>query len=354
MALHPVSNSSKEVERVVEGASNHSTTVTEVACSVLVEAPAVNSTREVGRSFAAAEGPSQALFQAICMQAIDIKRIEALLAAGANPNAVDRNGTPPLVYAVCRGRYGSLDIVKVLLKNGADPNIEYGDRQSALTSAIAREHLGTIEALIAAGAKEVSFDQTKIDQDLLDNSYFQNDDIKARIALIRGANPNFKGFDGQTALTRAVQGFNEQHVARLLGQGADCSITDDEGSTALMYAAGRGKPNPKVLRLLLRHGKKIDAVDKAGYTALMRAARVCNFEAVKLLLAAGADPDIQNQHGHNALYIVTNYYSPYDSRREMLPEMITLLQRAMVMQDEGERERQAAELLATLEAIGWI
>ncbi len=50
----------------------------------------------------------------------DRAKAEALLAAGADPNATDNTGYTPLMTAANRGAGG--DVVELLLDHGADPN----------------------------------------------------------------------------------------------------------------------------------------------------------------------------------------------------------------------------------------
>jgi len=54
--------------------------------------------------------------------------IQVLLAGGAGPNALERNGTPVLVEAI---ESGSAELVRALLAAGADPNISHYGRPLA-------------------------------------------------------------------------------------------------------------------------------------------------------------------------------------------------------------------------------
>ena len=71
----------------------------------------------------------------------------------------------------------------------------------------------------------------------------------------------------------------------------DLNWRDAEGKTALMHAI-----NPKKVALLLEAGVNVNIQDNSGYTALDRAAQYDNLEILNMLLAAGADPNIQHDY----------------------------------------------------------
>ena len=56
-----------------------------------------------------------------------------------------------------------------------------------------------------------------------------------------------------------------------------------------------------ITQLLLDHGAKVDELDGPGQTALMFAAEGGYKEVVKILLAADADPYIEDRNGETAL-----------------------------------------------------
>ena len=56
-----------------------------------------------------------------------------------------------------------------------------------------------------------------------------------------GANPNYRGKDGASALTIAAAYGNTGVVRIPLAKGAELNLQDDHGNTALMYAAEYGR-----------------------------------------------------------------------------------------------------------------
>ena len=75
-----------------------------------------------GADIDALGGGRTALLAAI--GALDVPMVEILLAAGADPNVGDGRGETPLSFAALNP-LGSLDIVRMLLRAGADPAYEY-------------------------------------------------------------------------------------------------------------------------------------------------------------------------------------------------------------------------------------
>jgi ankyrin repeat protein len=64
----------------------------------------------------------------------DVPMVELLLSAGADPNVGDGRGETPLSFAALNP-LGSLDIVRMLLRAGADPAYEYLPGQPLAESA---------------------------------------------------------------------------------------------------------------------------------------------------------------------------------------------------------------------------
>jgi ankyrin repeat protein len=84
-------------------------------------------------------------------------------------------------------------------------------------------------------------------------------------------------------------------VRKLVARDAD---VNKPGWTPLHYAATHG--NPQIVAFLLEHHAFIDAESPNKTTPLMMAAHYGSREAVKLLLAEGADPALKNELGLSA------------------------------------------------------
>ena len=93
---------------------------------------------------------------------------------------------------------------------------------------------------------------------------------------------------GVTPLSLACTNGNGAMVELLLKAGADPNTALPGGETALMTAARTGKVD--AVKALLAHGADVNAKEsRRGQTALMWAAAEGNVEVVEALLKAGAD-----------------------------------------------------------------
>jgi ankyrin repeat protein len=67
-----------------------------------------------------------------------------------------------------------------------------------------------------------------------------------------------------------------------------------------------GAPSPnnnlKVAEILLKHGADVNAQDNQGWTALHFAAQNYSEEAIKMLLANNCEVDVKDMHGNTPLF----------------------------------------------------
>lgn len=123
-----------------------------------------------------------------------------------------------------------------------------------------------------------------------------------QLALALGANPNARTSNGTTALMLAA----DSHwifVYDLLNQGADVNSRNRDGETALYRAVRVGDVD--AVDMLLKHGADPNIrVSRFGVTPLMIAARDGRVGIVKLLLDHGADPTIKDTRGFTVLQFV--------------------------------------------------
>ena len=89
----------------------------------------------------------------------------------------------------------------------------------------------------------------------------------------------------------------------LLGRGEEVAVDakDDEGATALMFAAQGG--HATAIEALLAAGAEVEAKIEDGRTALMLAAGGGHAAAIAALLAAGAEVEAKDNNGRTALKI---------------------------------------------------
>lgn len=111
---------------------------------------------------------------------------------------------------------------------------------------------------------------------------------------------------------------------------ADANRRDSNGRTKLMFAAKKG--DIAKIEDLLYSGAQIDAKDNEGWTALMYAARYQkNSDVTRLLLYRGADRSIKNNYGITALMLSAGFSSN--------PDVVSLL--LDTYSPDSEEARQA-------------
>mgnify|MGYP001826430960 FL=1 len=105
--------------------------------------------------------------------------------------------------------------------------------------------------------------------------------------------------EGRTALMWASFNGHTAVDALLLEKGAAINARETNGRTALMYASSG--PFAGTVGLLLEKGADVNLQGSAeGFTALMTAAAEGQVEVVQVLLAYGADPDLEDVDGDTA------------------------------------------------------
>jgi ankyrin repeat protein len=125
-----------------------------------------------------------------------------------------------------------------------------------------------------------------------------------RALLSKHANPNARESNGgQTALMWALSERQSAVVEELIKHGADVHAGSKAGFTPLMFAAQQGDEDSA--RLLLRAGAKPNvAQPKTGLTPLMIASAMGNAKVVDVLLDKGANPDLADANGYSSLHRV--------------------------------------------------
>jgi ankyrin repeat protein len=124
----------------------------------------------------------------------------------------------------------------------------------------------------------------------------------ALVLLASGANPKRQmPPNGFSPVIVAVRENQPEMLLLLLEQDGDPNETDRLGWRPLHHAVGLHYERPDAIRALVRHGAVVDSRDGLQRTALHRAAGFGHAESVQVLLAAGADPSLRDQHGYSAI-----------------------------------------------------
>ena len=214
-----------------------------------------------------------------------VEELRSSLAAGANPNEADADGTSALHWAVHRG---ALDSVSALLEAGAavDAANRYGVRPAYL--AAENGDAATMRALLAAHADaRAVFAEGET---LLMTAARTGDVATLEVLLAAGADVDaVESRGGQTALMAAAAQNNAAAISTLLAAGAGRDVREATGElTALGFAVRAGAVD--ATRALLDAGADASETLADGTSMLMLAAMNQSYEAAAVLLDHGADP----------------------------------------------------------------
>jgi ankyrin repeat protein len=143
---------------------------------------------------------------------------------------------------------GHLDVVKLLIENGADVNLKGEAWYGPLHAAAANGHIEVVKILLENGADVSIFHQNKPLHNAAMNGHIE----VAEILLDNGADVNAKGTDEAAPLHTAVSNNQLLMVKWLLSKGANVNPRAAYGCTPLHSAAWRN--NVEIGKILLEHG----------------------------------------------------------------------------------------------------
>jgi ankyrin repeat protein len=303
--------------------------------------------------------------------------VSLLLAAGADFKSPLPSGFTPLLFAA---RDGRLDVVRVLLKAGADVHDVIPARKGvprgpkpgtgALLLAVENGHFELAIELVKAGAdpndqraghsalhviswvrKPSRGDDEEGDPPPIGSGKLTSlDFVKAMVANGARVNlPSKAGVSGRGTLNRpgatpflaAASTADVPLMELLVKLGADPLLANSQGTSALLAAAGVGVgapeeapgTEPEVLesvKLLLKLGADINAVDDNGDTAMHGAAYRNHPKVVQLLADRGARIAVwnrANKAGLTPLMIAEGHRPGLNFRPS--PQTVAALQRVL-------------------------
>jgi ankyrin repeat protein len=126
-----------------------------------------------------------------------------------------------------------------------------------------------------------------------------------KILLSKGADPKLQDATGKTAICYAAARGYSSIVRELLDTSIGVNTRYGNLLTVLMWAAGHddgtGSSDVEdVLTLLLARGADLNLQDNRGRTALMIAASLGHRKAIDILLSHGADKNLRDKSGKSA------------------------------------------------------
>ena len=219
--------------------------------------------------------------------------IALLVQFGVAVNKVDRTGTTPLLKAIISQK---LEIAEELLRCGADPEQRMAHTPPllvAISMYLLRSSNGfkAIEFLLKKGA----------DPNVTVPSFSLGRRVEVRGLLSIPC-------DQVSPLLAAVTCRDDSLLKLLVKYGVEVNRRDRSCTTALHIAAQLpGSPGFHMINSLVKVGADVNALNNYHETPLHFAAKEGKDEAVRLLVAKGADVNLQTVVGDTALSLVTKW-----------------------------------------------
>lgn len=229
------------------------------------------------------------------------KRVEQIIAKGANVNTVDSEGWLALSRAAANDR---VEVIQTLLNHGANPNMANSNGWTPLHAAARDGRSAAASALLARGAQVniVTPDGWTPLMFAAVNGYTG----VARVLLDHGAGVNIKSNNGDAALDLAADKNREAMVQLLIQRGANVNSTDRKGKTAADYTESNN-----ILIMLKNAGAKIPARDLAPSSIAWKVVElqgVFNRSVVSFSIGSRLEPGSNSYNWDGVTDAYTNYF----------------------------------------------
>lgn len=290
------------------------------------------------------------------MQAVlygDADSVRLLLDQGADPNIRNESGATALMWAV-----DDLEKTRLLLDHGADVNARSGDARTPLLIAAGRFANGAVVKLLLDKGADLSAKSpvTSGYATVLSEAARTGDESLLRLLIERGADVKSAGAlalanASKAGCLKCLEMFTEQADQRtlriassllsppfgdgraakiLLDRGLDANAKEPKGHTLLMLAASSDALPVETVNALIERGADVNAKSPEGKTALDFARMRGSTPVVDLLVKAGAKAGTAPTYQPPAP-------KPAPSVRAALQRSIPLLQKAdlIFMQKAG-------------------
>ena len=230
----------------------------------------------------------------------------ALAKAGAEVNATDPDGTTALILAIMNAHY---DTAIAILEAGADPNITDKAGMAALYAAVDMSSLGEVYGMPPRKVND-TLKPTDVMSRLIAKGAIVDALLKSP-TLQRNHTPGEGQLGaGTTPLMRAARNGDFAAMQILLAAGADPTLKQPRGTTALMMASGLGRglgvfakdygteaDLRQAVELLVERNVDVNASTDDGITAIHLAAQGGLDSIVRVLAKAGARLDVKDKRG---------------------------------------------------------
>jgi len=235
-----------------------------------------------------------------------LEAARVLVDAGADKSARDPDLSTPAIIATINGHY---DVALMLVERGADPNLTDTAGMAVLYAAVDMNMPAEIYG--RPNRKSTSaISALELMTGLLEHG--ANPNAQLRSATVQRAHTPGDGLlgAGATPLMRAARTGDANAMRILLEHDANPAMTTSNHTTALMFAAGNGRGTGvfqkdigterdmlSAVQVLVERGVDVNLANDNGQTAMHYAAQ-CSDEIVRYLAAHGAKLDAKDKQDH--------------------------------------------------------
>lgn len=215
----------------------------------------------------------------------NVQLARALIAAGADPNVVNDYGSTPLAEAASNGNPA---MISLLLDAGAEVEHANRDGQTALMIVARTNKLEAARALIEAGA-DVNRAETWRGQTPLMWAAAQSQPAMIRLLMEHGAEPDVRSMANEWRQVSA----ESRRMYRPTG-----------GLTPMLFAAREGCA--ECIAALIEGGANPDFANPKNVTPLVMAIDNAHMDAARVLIEAGANVNKWDWWGRNPLWVAVD------------------------------------------------
>ena len=215
---------------------------------------------------------------------------KALLNSGADAKKVDIHSITALIYASSNGYQ---DIVKLLVASPIEViNHKDHSSRSALYYSLNNNHFSVAKILIESNANSEQSNGSGVTP--MSIALLKNKTSLIQLMLDKGYNINYQT---PSTVKHYFYKYDVNSASHVLMQ----RVYATSCRTALMYASSAKEVSQDSLEILVAAGADLDLQDASGDTALMYACRSCQIEKVKFLVSKGSNLKIENFSKRTAL-----------------------------------------------------
>jgi len=222
----------------------------------------------------------------------DIGRVEAAIHTGANMNAYVGKAEVNGLHIACHRGY--LTMVEHLIHLGADVSVgQRSSQDTPLHIACDRGHLDIAGLLVAAGVQVNAVNLLKSTP--LRLAAMKGHHHIMQYLIDNGGDVNQADRTGRTPLITACEQGHLEIVQLLLQAGCHKDVGDSLGRGPVFHAVRRR--HQCILGELISHGADLDMLDRRGMAPLHMMCRIGFYDMVKQLLDGGCHKDLQGRLG---------------------------------------------------------